>query len=244
MTVLCPSIDTGIPEGDKQRISLLIKWFPGVVKTLLIRVIDDVSEQQQNLLETLWPNALILLQKRQRPRQETGRVQSDSRQVTKPGPGLRSPLLLRPGPPFLPRREWARGAPTLCPDHAADQESSPCLWTSHRVQKNRCAAQSRRGPFPPESVPQGHPRVGEAPEHGPSYWSHRPTGLGQSLSPLGKRWMAATISTPAFLQRCSNAGEKDRAEIHQKGEVVKETPTHWPASLEYDLGIRSWTWLR
>ena len=81
---------------------------------LLIRVIDDISEQQQNLLETLWSNVLILLQKHQRSRQVTGHVQSDSRQVMKLGPELSSVLLLHAGPPFLPRKEWI---PTPCPKY-------------------------------------------------------------------------------------------------------------------------------
>ena len=35
VTVLCPSIETWIPKGDKQRLQKCIKWFPGVVQTWL-----------------------------------------------------------------------------------------------------------------------------------------------------------------------------------------------------------------
>ena len=48
---------------------------------------------------------LILLQKYQRSRQVSGRVQSDSGQVMSLGPELSSLILLHAGPPFLPRRE-------------------------------------------------------------------------------------------------------------------------------------------
>ena len=57
---------------------------------LVIRVIADISEQQQNLLETLWPDVLVLLQKCEMPRDVTGGVQSDSSQVRKSGEGLGS----------------------------------------------------------------------------------------------------------------------------------------------------------
>ena len=35
VTVLCPSIETWIPKGDKQRLQKCIKWFPGVMQTWL-----------------------------------------------------------------------------------------------------------------------------------------------------------------------------------------------------------------
>lgn len=35
LTMLCPSTETRIPKGDKQRLQKCIKWFPGVVQTWL-----------------------------------------------------------------------------------------------------------------------------------------------------------------------------------------------------------------
>lgn len=57
-------------KKNKQRIknnegqSLQLRWkLEQVALKVKVRVIEGISEQQQNLLETLWPNVLILLQK-------------------------------------------------------------------------------------------------------------------------------------------------------------------------------------
>ena len=51
---------------------------------------------------------------------------------------------------------------------------------------------------------------------------HRPQG---ERWPLRKTLNSSHGPTAALLQRCSNVGEKDRAELHQKGKVMRETLT-------------------
>ena len=105
----------------------------------------------QSSNKTLWPKVFILLQKCQRSRQVTGHVQSDSGQVMNPGPELSSPLLLHAGPPFLPRREWAQGTPTPCPNYAQDRRAVHV----HRRQimyRRPAVHPSPAGHVPPKSV--------------------------------------------------------------------------------------------
>ena len=110
---------------------------------LLIRVIGDISEQQENLLETLGPKVLILLQKYQRSRQVTGHVQSDSGQVMKLGPELSSMLLLHAGPPFLPRKERT---PTPCPNYTFH------VYKYHIMFRRSAVQLSPAEPFSTESM--------------------------------------------------------------------------------------------
>ena len=51
---------------------------------------------------------------------------------------------------------------------------------------------------------------------------HRPPGR---TMPLRKTLNGSHCPTAALLQRCSNVGEKDMAELHQKAKVMRETLT-------------------
>ena len=105
----------------------------------------------QSSNKTLWPNVLILLQKRQRSRQVTGHVQSDSRQVMNPGPELSSLLLLHARPPFLPRREWTRG--TQLHVQTMHQNLRAVHVYGCQIMYRRTAVHpSPAGPVPPKSV--------------------------------------------------------------------------------------------
>ena len=157
-------------------------------------------------------------------------------------PQLISSLLLCPGPPFLPRREWAWGARPACPD-CAENRRGVHVYKCHIMYRRIAVQPSSAGPLPTRVCAAQTPKDGWSPGHCPYYWSCHPMWLRQSIGPQGNTEYQPLSST-CFFAETLKCGGKDKAELHQKGKVIKETPTHWSGSLESDLGIRRLTWLR
>lgn len=161
-------------------------------------------------------------------RQVTGRVQSDSRQVTQLDPVLPSRYSSALGHLPAKERKGTRGPNSVLTRQTGEQSIfvNICLITYRRI----AVQPSLQGPFS-QNLLHGWSRVREASEPCAHYWSSRAMWLQQSIAPQGERWPLRKMlngshcPTAALLQRCSNVGEKDRAELHQKGKVVRETLT-------------------
>lgn len=161
-------------------------------------------------------------------RQVTGRVQSKSRSDTA---GSRTPLSLPlcPRPPSCQGEKGHQGPQLSVLTMPTGEQAifvNVCLITYRRI----AVQPSLQGPFS-QNLLHGWSRVREASEHCPRYWSSYAMWLQQSIAPQGAQWpLRKTLNgshclTAALLQRCSNVGEKDRAELHQKGKVLRETLT-------------------
>lgn len=154
--MLCPSTETCIPKGDKQRLQKCIKWFPGVVQTWLTLGNQSHSWHFRAAAKPLG-NTLT-----QCPRfaaemwdaQTANRTfQSDSSRKDKIGGGTR---------PFLPRREWACGPLPLCSDH---ERIGGQLMFINVTSHTSLGSPVLQGSFLPESVTHAAPKVCEAPGH-------------------------------------------------------------------------------
>ena len=149
--------------------------------------------------------------------------------MTQPGPGLQSQLLLCPRPPSCQGENGHEGPQLSVLTMQTGEQSifvNICLITYRRI----AVQPSLAGPLLTESAA----------------WMVQGEGNLRTLStvlvqschvaaaehrPQGERWTLRKMlnsshgPTAALLQRCSNVGEKDRAELHQKGKVMRETFT-------------------
>ena len=161
-------------------------------------------------------------------------------------PRLISSLLLCPGSPFLPRREWARGAwlhvLTACPD-CAENRRAVHVYKHHIIYRRIAVQPSPAGPFPTRVCAAQTLKDGWSPGRCPYFRSCHPMWLWQSIGPQGSTEYQPLFSTCSFSEMLK-CGEIDKAELQQKGKVIKETPTHWSGSLESDMGIRRLTGLK
>lgn len=123
-----------------------------------------------------------------------------------------------------------RGPDSLFPCHA-EHGNSPRLCVNWRTE-NHCAAQPCRGLLPTGvCVPHRHLTVSKAQDTAPFLLQSlhvAVTGMG----PWRKCWVAATVPTPAFLQRCSNTGRRRKMgqPVTRKARSCKERARYWPRS--------------
>ena len=129
-------------------------------------------------------------------------------------PQLISSLLLYPGPPFLPRREWARGAWLHVLTVQRTGERSMFINITSYTEESLCSP-VLQGPFPPESVLHRLSRMGEAPDAAHISGPVTPCGCSKALAPR-ETLNISHCSAPALLQRCSNVGRKTRLSFTRK----------------------------
>lgn len=145
------------------------------------------------------------------------------------GPGLGSLLLLCTGTLSCQGRNGHKGPRLYVLTTQRTGEQSMFINVTSHTEESLCSP-ILQGPFS-QNLLHGWSRVREASEHCPRYWSSHATWLQQSIAPQGeqqplrKMLNGSHCPTAALLQRCSNVGEKDRAELHQKGKVMRETLT-------------------
>lgn len=161
-------------------------------------MIDSISELQQNLLKNLLTQCHL---------QQTGKTQVGNRTCWKwQSRDQDSSLHLYPGPPFLPRREWAQEDLTVWPQ-AIQQNKKQSMF----INIEPWTQESRQQPTLQDLLPT---RVcvpyRTALEHGPHTGPVVPCRFVESISVYGKHWIAGTIPIAPFLQRCSNMGGRER----------------------------------
>ena len=99
---------------------------------------------------------------------------------------------------------------------------------SHDVQKKHCAVQSCRAPSHQSDIPGSRKPQDTG--------TITPCGYGKASAP-GEKLNGSHCPSSSSFPEMLTCGEKDRAELHQKGKVIREIATHWSESLESDLGI-------
>lgn len=152
--------------------------------SLLIRVIYDISEQQQNLLETLWPNVLICCRNVRGParKQNMSKVTVGKWQSW----GEDSPLCYfwALGLPFCQGGNGHKGPWLYVQTTQRTGEQSMFINFTTHTEESLCRP-FLQGPFPPESVLHRCPRVGQAPGHCPCYWYCHPHGFNKASASGG-----------------------------------------------------------
>lgn len=192
------------------------------VQLYVIRVIDDISEQQQNLLETLWPNVLIFhcrnvrgpARKQNMSKVTMGKWQSWGEDSS---PCFWALGLL----PLLQGGNGHKGTLTLCPNHTESRRAVHVykLHNTYRritVQTSHCRD------------PSHHSLCTDAPwwvkldtAHVTGTVTHMASTKHYSLGEmLNGSHCSSTCSSPEIF-KCEGEG---RAQLHKKGKVMNEQP--------------------
>ena len=129
-------------------------------------------------------------------------------------PQLISSLLLCPGPPFLPTKEWAWGARLHVLTVHRTGERSMFINVTSCTEESLCSP-VLQGPFPPESVLHRLPRMGEALDAAHITGPVTPCGFGKALAPR-ETLNISHCPAPALLQRYLNVGRKTRLSFTRK----------------------------